>query len=86
MWLGCDTEMKTNTLKVGDKVKVIKTVEIGGFSLLGFTGTIETVFFDYRTDPDTGKPTPNAVEAYLVDFGFERMPDFFFLDELELIQ
>ena len=73
-------------LKVGDKVKVIRlVVPAPEFDcLVGMTGTVEQVLTDYRTDEDTGKPLPNMVEAVLVDFGFERAPDFFFVEELEL--
>ena len=87
IWLGCDNDMKTNTLKVGDKVKVIRLiVPAPEFDcLVGMTGTVEQVLTDYRTDEATGKPLPDVIEAVLVDFGFERAPDFFFVEELELI-
>lgn len=60
-------------LKVGDKVKVIKPVVIAGTNLLGFTGTVECL-------------ASAGVDAVYVDYGAERAVDFFFFDELELIQ
>ena len=74
-------------LKVGDKVKVIRLiVPAPEFDcLVGMTGTVEQVLTDYRTDEATGKPLPDVIEAVLVDFGFERKPDLFFPEELELI-
>ena len=59
-------------LKVGDKVKVIKAPKDLKESL-GWTGTVEQ---------SIGQ---GHAQCVMVDFGFERIPDMFFPEELELV-